>query len=146
MNVVLVNDRSDDLITSLVNVWERSVRETHLFLTEKEILRIKEYVPSAIKEVKTLLIARDDNNLPVAFMGLKDDRLEMLFLDPSVRGKGLGRKLLPIAIDENKIKRLTVNEQNPEAIGFYKHMGFKTYKREEHDEEGNAYPILYMTL
>ena len=146
MNVVLVNDRSDDLITSLVNVWERSVRETHLFLTEKEILRIKEYVPSAIKEVKTLLIARDDNNLPVAFMGLKDDRLEMLFLDPSVRGKGLGRKLLTIAIDENKIKRLTVKEQNPEAIGFYKHMGFKTYKREEHDEEGNAYPILYMTL
>lgn len=146
MNVVLVNDRSDDLISLLVNIWERSVRETHLFLTEKEILRIKEYVPSAIKEVQTLFIAKDDNNSPIAFLGLEKDRLEMLFLDPTVRRKGLGRRLLTIAIDEYKIKRLTVNEQNPEAIGFYKHMGFKTYKREEHDEEGNAYPLLYMTL
>ena len=38
----------------------------------------------------------------------------------------------------------TVNEQNPQAVGFYEHLGFQTYKRTECDEEGNPYPLLYM--
>ena len=46
----------------------------------------------------------------------------------------------------NQIKELTVNEQNPQAVGFYEHMGFKTYKRTDFDEEGNPYPLLYLQL
>ena len=41
---------------------------------------------------------------------------------------------------------VTVNEQNPLAIGFYKHLGFRTYMRTDLDEEGNPYPLLYMSL
>ena len=41
---------------------------------------------------------------------------------------------------------MTVNEQNPQAVGFYEHMGFETYQRTDHDEEGNPYPLLYMKL
>lgn len=37
-----------------------------------------------------------------------------------------------------------VNEQNPQAVGFYEHLGFVTYKRTVLDEEGNPYPLLYM--
>ncbi|MFR7392717.1 MAG: GNAT family N-acetyltransferase [Anaerostipes hadrus] len=44
------------------------------------------------------------------------------------------------------MKEVTVNEQNPQAVGFYEHMGFITYKRTDHDEEGNPYPLLYMRL
>mgnify|MGYP000055080212 FL=1 len=44
------------------------------------------------------------------------------------------------------IQELTVNEQNPQAIGFYEHMGFVTYKRTDLDEEGNPYPLLYKKL
>ena len=39
---------------------------------------------------------------------------------------------------------VTVNEQNPQAVGFYEHLGFQTYKRTECDEEGNPYPLIYM--
>ena len=39
-----------------------------------------------------------------------------------------------------------MNEQNPQAIGFYQHMGFVTYRRTEQDEEGGPYPLLYMRL
>ena len=42
------------------------------------------------------------------------------------------------------MERLTVNEQNPQAKGFYEHMGFHVYKRTELDEQGNPYPLLYM--
>lgn len=41
-------------------------------------------------------------------------------------------------------QEVTVNEQNPQAVGFYEHLGFQTYKRTECDEEGNPCPLLYM--
>ena len=44
------------------------------------------------------------------------------------------------------MNELAVNEDNPQARGFYEHMGFKIYKRSPLDEQGNLYPILYMKL
>ena len=70
----------------------------------------------------------------------------MLFLSPKVRGKGLGKQLLQYAVQDYGVRELTVNEQNPQAVGFYEYLGFQTYKRTEYDEEGNPYPLLYMKL
>ena len=70
--------------------------------------------------------------------------LEMLFLAPEERGKGTGRKLMQYGFEKYGIQEVTVNEQNPQAVGFYEHLGFQTYKRTECDEEGNPYPLLYM--
>ena len=79
-------------------------------------------------------------------MGTENHRLEMLFLAPSERGKGLGRQLLEYGIRIYDIQEVTVNEQNPQAVGFYEYMGFSAYKRTDLDEEGNPYPLLYMKL
>ena len=79
-------------------------------------------------------------------MGVDDGSLEMLFISSDERGKGLGRKLMEKAIDEYSVNRLAVNEQNPQAKGFYEHMGFRVYKRSERDEQGGPYPLLYMKL
>ena len=79
-------------------------------------------------------------------MGIENSRLEMLFLSPSERGKGLGKQLIQYGIQNYGVQEVTVNEQNPQAVGFYEHLGFETYKRSEYDEEGNTYPLLYMRL
>ena len=100
----------------------------------------------AIENVEYLIIAEKEFGEPVAFMGIDSNRLEMLFLSPEVRGKGLGKQLLQYGIETYNIQELTVNEQNPQAVGLYEHMGFQTYKRTEYDEEGNPYPLLYMRL
>ena len=100
----------------------------------------------AIENVEYLIIAEKEFGEPVAFMGIDSNRLEMLFLSPEVRGKGLGKQLLQYGIETYYIQELTVNEQNPQAVGVYEHMGFQTYKRTEYDEEGNPYPLLYMRL
>ena len=130
----------------LLGVWERSVRATHLFLSDGEVRSIREYVPQALLGVAHLLVAEDEAGAPAAFMGVEDGTLEMLFIDPEERGKGLGRRLLRLGIESYGVRRLAVNEQNPQAAGFYEHMGFEAYARSETDEQGNPYPILYMRL
>ena len=137
--------RTPELVEQLVGVWERSVRTSHTFLSETEIAEIKPFVPQALTGVETLVVAEGDDAL-VGFMGVQDGRLEMLFLDPEVRGRGLGRQLLEHGIAHLGVTELTVNEQNPQAVGFYEHLGFKTYRRTETDEEGRPYPLLYMRL
>lgn len=146
MRILEIEERNSDLISKLIAVWEASVRATHLFLSDSEILSIKEYVPQALKSVDKLIIAENDEEKPIAFMGIENKTLEMLFITPSERGQGLGKQLLQYGISNYKVNRLTVNEQNPQAKGFYEHMGFHVYKRTDYDEQGNPYPLLYMRL
>lgn len=143
--VVPQERRSPKLIEQLVGVWERSVRATHLFLTEEDILRIKEYVPQAMAAVDTLMVAEDDG-ASVAFMGVHEGVLEMLFIDPAFRGRGFGKRLLSVGVREYDARELSVNEQNPQAVGFYKHLGYEVFKRTECDEQGDPFPLLYMRL
>ena len=146
MEIFEVKDRTQILINKLLEVWEDSVKATHLFLSSKEIENIKQYVPQALKEVSHLIIVENDNNIPIAFMGIEDTKLEMLFVKNNERGKGIGKKLLNYGISNYNVSELVVNEQNPNAKGFYEHLGFEEYKRSETDEQGNPYPILHMRL
>ncbi len=41
---------------------------------------------------------------------------------------------------------LDVNEQNPQALGFYLKQGFEVIGRTEHDGMGQPYPLLHMRL
>ena len=144
IDTVETTDRTQDLFAALLQIWESSVRATHLFLSEKEIGEIRRYVPRALREVPRLIVARDDGGRPVGFAGIAGRKLEMLFVSAEHRGRGIGKHLLRQAVDACDVNELAVNEQNPQAIGFYEHMGFQIYKRSETDEQGNPYPILYM--
>lgn len=146
MKIILMHERDGVFTKILLNVWERSVKATHLFLTIEDIQEIKKYVPQAIDEIENLAVAVNENNVPVAFMGAENGKLEMLFVDSTERAKGIGKQLVQYGIKKFSINEVTVNEQNPQAIGFYEHMGFRTYKRTDIDEQGNPYPILYMKL
>ena len=143
MKIYELQDRKP-FLGNLLDIWEASVRATHLFLSDAEVLQIKSYVPQAMEAVEHLVIAENDAGEPVAFLGTEGSRLEMLFLSPAVRGKGLGKQLIEYGITNYGIEEVTVNEQNPQAVGFYEHLGFVTYKRTDLDEEGNPYPLLYM--
>lgn len=146
IKIIEVKDRNLIKNDQLVEVWESSVKATHLFLSDTEIENIKKFVPQAIEQVMHFIIAENEEQLPVAFMGIEDEKLEMLFVSPSERGKGIGKQLIQHGIEKYTINELAVNEQNPQARGFYEHMGFQVYKRTDHDEQGNPYPLLYMKL
>lgn len=146
MKIVEIQDRTMKMIEQLVEVWEGSVKATHLFLSEDEIAHIKKYVPQALENISHLIIAEKEKDVPAAFMGIEEQKLEMLFVAPQERGQGLGKKLILYGIEKYAVNELCVNEQNPQAKGFYEHMGFQVYRRTDRDEQGNPYPILYMRL
>ena len=143
MQITEVKDRTENLINELVDVWERSVKATHLFLSEAEIAQIKTYVPQALGGVAYLMVGEIDGK-PVAFMGIEENKIEMLFIAPEQRGKGLGRQLVEYAFAKFNVTEVCVNEQNPQAHGFYKRMGFEVYKRTPLDEQGQPHPLLYL--
>ena len=141
-----ITDRTPRLMDQLLEVWERSVRATHLFLSAGEIAEIKTYVRQALREVPHLIVTWEAEGIPVGFMGVDGQKLEMLFLAPEERGKGLGRELVQYGVERFDIREVTVNEQNPQARGFYERMGFCVCRRSELDEQGRPYPILDMRL
>lgn len=94
MRIYETKARPTTLIQTLLEVWERSVRATHLFLSDGEVKSIKAHVPQALANVAHLIVAENESGVPVAFMGVEDGVLEMLFIDPEEREKGLGRQLI----------------------------------------------------
>lgn len=146
MTITEIRERTPALTEALLAVWERSVRATHAFLSEEEILRIREYVPEALAQVPCLVTAETVPNRPAAFMGLDGGSLEMLFVDPDNRGQGIGGRLIRWGMERYGLDRVAVNEQNPQAVGFYEHMGFRVCGRTERDEQGGPYPLLHMRL
>ncbi len=79
-------DRTAPLIEQLLKVWESSVKATHLFLSEHEIENIKNYVPQALKEITSLIIAENEEQIPIGFIGITGQHLEMLFISHKERG------------------------------------------------------------
>ena len=92
-----VQDRNQPLLDVLLEIWEQSARATHLFLSDAEVKAIRAYVPQALKSVEHLIAAETEK--PIAFMGVQNGRLEMLFITPEERGKGMGKQLLQYGIE-----------------------------------------------
>lgn len=140
------DNRADELIRELTKVWEASVRATHDFLSEADIVRLRGFVPSALATVPYLVVVTDAEGKAVAFMGIDGAKIEMLFIAPAARGHGLGRQLVEYGRAAFGVTAVDVNEQNPQAHGFYEHLGFRVVGRSERDGQGAPYPILHMRM
>ncbi len=131
----------------LLDIWESSVRATHHFLKEENILFFKQIIHEhKYFEMVELACVRNEDGQILGFLGTNEDSLEMLFVHADAIGKGIGKDLLIHAIEEVKVNKVDVNEQNEKAVGFYLYHGFKTVSRSELDGTGKPFPILHMVL
>ncbi|MFD2744309.1 GNAT family N-acetyltransferase [Sphingobacterium populi] len=128
----------------LMEIWEASVRATHKFLSEIDFQYYKIRLPTYFEHVS--LFGYEKDNILIGFAGVALHNLEMLFIDATFRGIGVGKTLLTYAVENFGVTNVDVNEQNVQAVDFYKHMGFQTYMRTEVDDHGKHYPILKMQL
>lgn len=134
-----------DDFEELTELWEASVRATHHFIPEQYILKLKPLVWSVYLRSMPVYTVRGSERIE-GFMGINGDMLEMLFVHPQAMGKGVGKKLLKYAINSCRVRYVDVNEQNEQAYGFYRHLGFKVIGRDATDASGEPYPILHLKL
>lgn len=130
---------------ALAAIWRSAVDATHDFLAEADRDEIESALQSVYFPAVVLSVAERDGR-PVGFSGALDGTLEMLFIDATQRGSGVGSALLAHAIEEHGVTEVDVNEQNVSAAGFYAHRGFEVVGRSETDEAGRPYPLLHLKL
>jgi putative acetyltransferase len=132
------------LIPALLDVWEYAVRATHDFLRKGDVDFLRPYVAQGLKEIPILLCALEGSR-PLAFLGMAGDSIKMLFVQAGLRHCGIGSALMREALELGAC-HVDVNEQNPQALGFYQHFGFEVASRDEVDSLGLPYPILHCAL
>lgn len=126
----------------LLGLWRRAVEATHHFLSPVEIDQIEPEVRDYLASGMPLWTLEYDGQV-AGFLGLVEKEIAALFIDPALHGQGLGRQAIDYALQQGA-RHLKVNEQNPTALGFYEHMGFKPINRQACDDAGRPYPLIVM--
>jgi putative acetyltransferase len=129
----------------LLALWEASVRATHDFLDENDIQAYKQLIGDQYLQSLNLYCIRDGPRI-AGFIGLQNKLIQMLFVHPDFMKKGIGKSLVNFAILEHQVTEVDVNEQNIQALGFYKSLGFEAFDRFETDDAGKPFPILSLCL
>ncbi|SPP27819.1 hypothetical protein [Brochothrix thermosphacta] len=82
--------RKDDAI--IISIWEASVRETHDFLLpgdfEEFKIQLIKYLP--LLDMQLWL----DDDVPIGFSAIANQKLEMFFIAPPYIGQGYGRSIM----------------------------------------------------
>lgn len=139
------SERNEELLNRLTELWESSVRASHHFLREEDIENLKPYVTEGLASIRHLYVVFD-TDAPTAFIGIQDEKIEMLFVSPQYLRKGIGKQLVDMAVKNHQAIFVDVNEQNPGARAFYEKLGFVEFGRTETDEQGNPFPIIALRL
>ncbi|WP_200164543.1 GNAT family N-acetyltransferase [Francisella adeliensis] len=127
----------------LIEVWEGSVRVTHHFLPEENILELKPLILQHYFDAVELRCITKNGEI-AGFVGVADANIEMLFVSPKYFRQNIGSQLVNYTINHLDASKVDVNEQNSKAIEFYEKVGFKKVGRSELDGQGNPFPLIHM--
>lgn len=138
--------RADDR-DPLLQLWERSVRATHHFLEDRDVVALRPFVAEELaSDTVDWWVLESTTGALMGFLGYTRDTIEGLFIDPDYRHQGGGKALVahaealsagPLAV--------AVNEQNDAATRFYTALGFTAVGRSATDASGRPFPILHMS-
>ena len=127
----------------MLAVWRAAVDATHDFLTAEDRRAIDAEVAGLLPSAP-LWLAVDARDQAIGFMLLDGAHMEALFIDPAVRGTGVGRALVSHALGLHNSITTDVNEQNAQAVGFYERLGFVATGRSDRDGQGRPYPLVHL--
>lgn len=118
----------------LAEIWLAASRVGHPFLSEAELLeqlaQVRDiYLPQAENWVV------EDEAGQIGFIGLIDDFIGGLFVDPTAHGGGYGKALVLHAVALKGTLDVEVYAANAAAIAFYRRLGFLEVSRGRQEEK-----------
>lgn len=129
----------------ILELWERSVRKSHDFLNEQDIIDYRVLMEAQyLRRIK--LYAAEENGVMKGFIGLSGSQIRLLFISPDSLRMGFGKKLLNFAIREKQMTQVDVNGQNTAAYRFYYSAGFRIVQKYPFDGAGKPYPVWSLKL
>ena len=130
----------------LLELWERSVRATHHFLEDSDIVALRPLVAEELaSDAVDWWVLVSATEALIGFLGFASDTIEALFIDPDHYGQGGGKFLVAHAQSLGAgALAVDVNEQNKAALRFYKALGFSVMGRSPMDAGGRPFPMLHM--
>jgi putative acetyltransferase len=127
----------------ILDIWSKAVDATHQFLPPADRAAIGKEVESFLPQAP-LTLAVDASDHVLGFMFLHEGHMEALFIDPDHHGQGIGKALVQRALAPHPALTTDVNEQNGEAMGFYRRLGFEPTGRSDLDGQGRPYPLVHL--
>lgn len=130
-----------------LQIWQRAVDDSHDFLAQADREAIAREVAGFLPQAP-LVLAVDAADWPLGFMllssGPTGGHMEALFVDPASKGQGVGTLLVRWALGVHPRLTTDVNAQNPQAMAFYRALGFVETGRSPLDGQGRAYPLVHL--
>lgn len=117
---------------------------THHFLSAEDRDFFSTLVRDQYLRATEFTVAVDEQDRPIAFLGMSGTKINALFVAPDQHGRGIGRRMIDHARQGHPKLSVDVNEQNEGAVAFYQRMGFRRAGRSEFDDSGRPYPILHL--
>lgn len=125
---------------ALTDVWERAARSSHDFMDGEEFTSMRAFIrDSFLPSMQVWLVEVDGN--PAAFVGVRDNHIELLYIDPPFHGHGIGTRLIQ-HVDATSVE---VYADNTTGLAFYRSRGFVETARRERDPIGRPYPMVVLT-
>ena len=117
---------------TVMNIWLTLNIQAHSFIP-------KEYWINHFEQVKEILpqstvYVYEKNGSVQSFIGLTEHHIEGIFVEESMRGKGIGTQLLNHAKQFFSSLTLQVYEENQSALRFYFKEGFQIKKKQMDSE------------
>ena len=130
----------------LLELWERSVRATHHFLEDRDIVTLRPLVAEGLAGTGVdWWVLESATETPIGLLGVTPGTIEALFIDPDHLRTGGGRLLVAHAQSlTSGGLAVDVNEENAAALRFYQALGFSVAGRSPTDGGGRPFPILHM--
>lgn len=118
------DNRDENLVNEILDVYDKSISDLNNEISKDSLEQIKNNTKEMIKSVENLIIVKNEEENIIGFMGCENENLEMLYLHPDYKNKGLGKELINIAINNHNVNKTQVTKINTNGIDFLSHMGF----------------------
>lgn len=124
---------------ALTDVWERAARSSHGFMDDDDFTSMRPYIRDSFLPSMTVWLVEVAGS-PVAFVGVRDDHVELLYIDPPFHGQGIGTRL----VEHTGANSVEVYAGNTTGLDFYRSRGFHETHRRDRDPAGRPYPMVVL--